>query len=195
MNYDAGFRLKNIYKNIDGAASDQLIDSMQYNELGQLRFKYLGNSLDNLFYDYNIRDWVTGINKNYVTRTAFHYFGMELAYDNPFSALSILPNYAHPSFNGNIAGTVWRSAGDDIYRKYDFAYDNVNRLTGAAYVDNRINGWGKTATDYSVCHIRYHQLPGDGDRISGWPVAWLGGYPNGRDEPAAKRSDQLFDCE
>ena len=46
LSYDPAFRLKSIFKNIDGAASDQLIDSMQYNELGQLRAKYLGSNVD-----------------------------------------------------------------------------------------------------------------------------------------------------
>ena len=35
-NYDPNFRVTSVYKNIDGASSDQLIDSTQYNELGQL---------------------------------------------------------------------------------------------------------------------------------------------------------------
>ena len=76
MDYDQGFRLKHIWKNIDGAASDQLIDSMQYNELGQLRVKYLGNSIDSLVYDYNVRGWLLGINRNYLGGTTTHYFGM-----------------------------------------------------------------------------------------------------------------------
>jgi hypothetical protein len=139
LSYDPAFRLKSIYKNIDGAASDQLIDSMQYNELGQLRAKYLGNKVDSLVYDYNIRGWVTGINKGYVADTVNHWFGMELAYDKTTSAA---PGNTHatPEYNGNIAGTVWKSAGSNINRKYDFSYDAVNRLTGANF--NQYNGSG-----------------------------------------------------
>jgi hypothetical protein len=88
MDYDQLFRLRHIWKNIDQAASDQLIDSLQYNELGQLNTKYLGNALDNLVYSYNIRGWLTGINKNTVAGTTQNYFGMELAYDN---GTSIIP--------------------------------------------------------------------------------------------------------
>jgi len=154
INYDANFRVTQIWKNIDGAASDQLIDSMQYNELGQLRAKYLGNNLDSLVYDYTIRSWVNGINKKYVGGTAANYFGMELNYDKTASIAGT--NYSNPQFNGNISGTVWKSAGDGVRRKYDFTYDNVNRLTGAAYLDNHTgSGWDHTAMDYTVSGLRY----------------------------------------
>src|SRR6185312_3737308 len=122
-NYDPAFRVLSVWKNIDGAASDQLIDSMQYNELGQLRAKYLGNNVDSVVYDYNIRGWTTGINKNYVAGMTGHWFGMELAYDNATSVAGT--TYNIPAYNGNIAGTIWKSAGDQVRRKYDFTYDNV----------------------------------------------------------------------
>jgi hypothetical protein len=41
--------------------------------------------VDSLVYDYNIRGWLTGINKNYLAGTTNHYFGMELAYDKQTS--------------------------------------------------------------------------------------------------------------
>ena len=160
MNYDAGLRLKSVYKNIDGAATDQLIDSMQYNELGQLTAKYLGSntvtgaSLDSLVYTYNIRSWLTGINKNYVGGTTNHYFGMELAYDKTVSIIGTT-SYLTPAYNGNIAGTVWKSAGDGVGRKYDFSYDNVNRLTAAAYLDNKNGSWNTTSMDFSVSNLNY----------------------------------------
>ncbi|HEV2483297.1 MAG TPA: DUF6443 domain-containing protein [Puia sp.] len=159
-NYDPNFRLTSIYKSIDGAPTDQLIDTMQYDELGQLRAKYLGKdpasgqALDSIVYDYNILGWLTGINKNYVAGTAQHYFGMELGYDNPTSVSGT--SYSAPTYNGNIAGTIWKSAGDGVNRKYDFFYDNVNRLTGAAYLDNHSGaGWDAAAMDYSVSGLTY----------------------------------------
>ncbi|WP_431213469.1 hypothetical protein ACQ86N_00595 [Puia sp. P3] len=63
MDYDPSFRISHIWKNIDGASTDQLISSQQYNEIGQLTSKELGNSLDNLNYDYNIRGWLNSINR------------------------------------------------------------------------------------------------------------------------------------
>ncbi len=143
MDYDPLFRLRHIYKQIDGAASAQLIDSLQYDELGRLNAKYLGNALDSLVYSYNIRGWLTGINKNYVGGTTNHWFGMELAYDNATSIAGT--TYTTPAYNGNIAGTVWKSAGDGIDRKYDFTYDNVNRLTGANFNQYVGATWGKSS--------------------------------------------------
>lgn len=159
-NYDPNFRVTSMYKNIDESATDQLIDSMQYNELGRLRAKYLGKdpatgqSLDSMVYDYNVRGWITGINKNYVAGASQHYFGMELGYDNPTSVTGT--RYYAPTYNGNIAGTIWKSAGDQVDRRYDFSYDNVDRLTSAAYLDSS-NGrpWGRLAIDYSVNGLTY----------------------------------------
>src|ERR1700733_14063318 len=61
----------------------------------------------------------------------------------------------YPDFNGNIAGEVWKSAGDVVGRKYDFTYDSLNRLTGAAYQDNKTGSWGTTAMDFSVSGLSY----------------------------------------
>ncbi|HWB92476.1 MAG TPA: hypothetical protein VG605_11510 [Puia sp.] len=138
-NYDAGFRVTSVWKNIDGAASDQIIDSMQYNELGQLHNKLLGKDavtgapLDNVVYDYNIRGWLTGMNKAYVDGMENHYFGMQLGYDQGVEGP---PSTQVSQFNGNICGEVWKTAGDGLRRKYDFKYDNVNRITRAEYNKN-----------------------------------------------------------
>ena len=155
MDYDPAFRLRYIWKNIDAASSDQLIDSMQYNELGQLSAKYLGNEVDSLVYTYNIRGWLSGINPNYVAGTTNHYFGMELGYDK---TTSVAPGntYFTPEYNGNIEGTVWKSAGSGLNRKYDFTYDPVNRITGAAFLQNSSgSSWDKNQVDFSVSNLGY----------------------------------------
>ncbi len=155
MDYDQAFRLRHVWKNIDAAASDQLIDSMQYNELGQLSAKYLGNNVDSLMYAYNIRGWVTGINPNYVAGTTTHYFGMELGYDRT-SSLAPGNTYVTPEYNGNIEGTVWKSAGCGYNRKYDFTYDPVNRLTGAVFMqDSSGTTWGNAVVNFSVSNLSY----------------------------------------
>ncbi len=155
MDYDQGFRLRHVWKNIDAATNDQLIDSLQYNELGQLSAKYLGNNVDSLMYTYNIRGWMTGINPNYVAGTANHYFGMELGYDK---STSIAPGntYTTPEFTGNMEGTVWKTAGSGISRKYDFTYDPVGRLTGANFNQYNGSGFDKSAgIDFSVNNLSY----------------------------------------
>ncbi len=155
MDYDQGFRLKHIYKNIDNATSDQLIDSLQYNELGQLRVKYLGNNIDSLVYDYNVRGWLLGINRNFVGGTTTHYFGMELGYDKQASIIGTT-TYAAQQYNGNIAGTVWKSAGDGVGRKYDFTYDDVNRLTAANFNQNTSGvSWDNGYIDFTTSNLSY----------------------------------------
>ncbi|MGH2563373.1 MAG: DUF6443 domain-containing protein, partial [Ginsengibacter sp.] len=154
LDYDYGLRLRHIYKNIDNAGSDQLIATNTYNELGQLQNKALGNSIENLAYAYNIRGWLTSINKNYLTGTPGNYFGMELGYDKSTAAVAGT-SYA-PKYNGNIVGSIWKSKGDGVARKYDFVYDNVNRLSSAAFLQNTAgSAWDKTYLDFSTSNLTY----------------------------------------
>jgi RHS repeat-associated protein len=85
-------------------------------------------------HDYNIWGWLLGNNKDYVRgdqATAAKHFGFELAYDKQTAALST--KAYEPQYNGNIAGSIWKSAGDGEKRRYDFGYDNVNRLLKADF--------------------------------------------------------------
>jgi len=155
INYDAAGRQTSTWMRLDNATSDQLIDSIQYNELGQLRAKYLGNYLDSMVYDYNIRGWINSINRNYIAGTVNNYFGLELGYDQ---ATSAAPGNSFQGFqyNGNIAGEVWKSAGDGINRKYDFTYDNVNRLKDAAFTQNTPGtGWNSDRINFSTHNLSY----------------------------------------
>jgi RHS repeat-associated protein len=155
MDYDQAGRPRHNWKNIDGATADQLIDSLQYNELGQLSAKYLGNAVDSVIYSYNIRGWLSGINQNYIAGTTNHYFGEELGFDK---TASVAPgnSYLTPQYNGNVEGTVWKSAGSGLNRKYDFTYDQVDRLVGAAYLQNTTGtSWDKNQVDFSVSNLSY----------------------------------------
>ena len=150
--YDAGFRMTGIKDNIDGALIT--VDTMQYNELGQLQKKTLGGGMDSLIYTYNIRGWTTGINKNFVAGTANDYFGMELAYDKQTS-VSTKP-YAASQYTGNITGLTWKSAGDGINRRYDFTYDTASRLTAANFLQNPSGStWNAAAMNYSASLLTY----------------------------------------
>jgi RHS repeat-associated protein len=163
FNYDGAGRMLTVYKNIDGAAADQLIATNSYNELGQLQNKAEGNSIENLAYAYNIRGWLTSINKNWLGGTSTNYFGMELAYDKTTAAVSST-SYSAAQFNGNIAGTIWKSKGDGINRKYDFTYDNVNRLTAANFVQNTSGStWDNGYIDFTTNNLSYD---GNGNILS-----------------------------
>jgi len=164
MSYDHMGRLQTATRTIvnsviNGQAystPEQTLVNNQYNELGQLQTKTLGSGIESQAHAYNIRGWLTSINKNYLTPgSSGNYFGLELSYDKPASFTGAA--YQTPAYNGNIAGTIWKSAGDGIGRKYDFSYDNVNRLLGAAYHQNTTGGdWtDNTKMDFSVGNLSY----------------------------------------
>jgi len=140
MNYDAMGRLLTVSKKINDAGAATVISANEYDELGQLKNKNLGAGLQSLAYEYNIRGWMSGINKAYVETGSGGRFGQELSYDYGFSG---------KQFNGNIAGTKWRTVGDGTERAYGFSYDDANRLMAANY--NELGGtWNHTDADYSI---------------------------------------------
>ena len=54
-------------------------------------------------------------------------------------------------YNGNIAETYWRTASDDIKRKYGYKYDSLNRLKEAIYqkpddLNSTPNSYNETLT-------------------------------------------------
>ncbi|MGN7785003.1 DUF6443 domain-containing protein [Niabella sp. 22666] len=143
--YDALDRLvqttKNIIDNISSNSSgDKVIAQYFYDELGQLITKKLGVSsgtpLETQNYDYNIRGWLLGMNRDYVNGTNnTKYFGFDLAYDKTAN-LSGMTSYSKAMYNGNISGMTWRgSTGSKEIRRYDYDYDNANRLLKGDFKD------------------------------------------------------------
>lgn len=153
MAYDAAGRVKAVKKRLnDNAALERTIAINVYDELGRLKTKRLGiksptDQWEILNYEYNIRGWLSAINKGFLaTSPASNKFGQELSYDYGFST---------NQYNGNIAGIKWKSAGDNIQRAYGYNYDNVNRLTAADFRQQGTAGWSNTQTDYSVSNLTY----------------------------------------
>jgi RHS repeat-associated protein len=147
LNYDHANRLLEVYKTINDADSTKrLLASHDYDQLGQMKQKHLGQLTDQSFletqdYSYNIRGWLKGINKDYTNNDNSHgandrWFGMELSYDWGFGTNQL---------NGNISGNKWRSKGDGQQRAYGFGYDNVNRLLFADFNQYTGGNWDKTA--------------------------------------------------
>ncbi|HYH14190.1 MAG TPA: RHS repeat-associated core domain-containing protein, partial [Flavisolibacter sp.] len=69
---------------------------------------------------------------------------------------SAIGNYTNAQYNGNIGGMVWKSTGDDRVRKYDFTYDAVNRLTGAAFTQLKDGDFNLgDGIDFSVRGLSY----------------------------------------
>ena len=147
MTYDDLGRLlatkKAINSNVNGVAvtkPEQEIVRNQYDKLGQLKNKKLAPAYNNnagletLNYDYNIRGWMLGMNRDYAKdNNNTNYFGYDLGYDKTNNNIIGNQTYTAAQYNGNIAGTVWKSKGDGEKRKYDFVYDNANRLLAANF--------------------------------------------------------------
>jgi RHS repeat-associated protein len=129
----------------------------EYDALGQMNKKKLApayNSnagLQAQTYDYNIRGWMLGMNRNEMAAngTATNYFGFELGYDKTTNAAG--KNYTAAQWNGNINGMIWKSNGDGIRRKYDFSYDAANRLMQGLFEQNDGGStWGASLVDYKI---------------------------------------------
>jgi len=174
MNYDFAGRLQNTTKTITSfftntattiSNPEKTIATYMYDEMSRVKTKTLGTkpntnnltgpALETLNYDYNVRGWLTGINKAYTQyASTANYFGMELGYDK--AVPSNTTTSFTPVFNGNISGMIWKSKSDGVPRKYDYTYDNVNQLTQANFLQSSGGStWDKTSVDYSVNSIQY----------------------------------------
>lgn len=133
----------------------------KFDELGQLQTKTLapgysgpnGSWLEKLDYEYNIRGWITGINKSYVSNSSGSgsFFGMELGYDKAGTA-----GFTNTILNGNVAGMAWKTAGDNTPRKFDYAYDNANRITSATFKQRPdFVTWSNTLVNFSMPVVSY----------------------------------------
>ena len=164
LKYDDLARLEEVRKNVIHIAGsvttetgEKLIVKNEYDKLGQLVTKNLApafannTGLEKLNYEYNVRGWMTEINKDYLNGSSPNkYFGMELAYDKTGSAVSGT-SYAAAQYNGNITGTIWKTKGNAVNRQYDFAYDNVNRLLKADFKQkNPDNNWNNSVVNYNI---------------------------------------------
>ncbi len=173
MEYDHAGRLLKIKKTMSSTigsntytTTEKTIVTNQYNNIGQLKNKIVGDSVsgitERLFHDYNIRGWLTGVNKEYIKDSInSHWFGYELGYDKAASVIGST-TYSAPEFNGNISGMIWKSAGDQEKRKNDYTYDNVNRLLSASFKQKFGSSWATTdpnnsnfTIDFSVDSLSY----------------------------------------
>lgn len=159
--YDDLGRLLKTWKTInDDANEKRLIADNKYDALGQLVIKKIGTKngtpapppLETLTYEYNIRGWLLGMNKDFLKDQGTARFGYELAYDKKKSVFDdyTANTYAKDQFNGNIGGMIWKSMGDGEKRKYDFDYDAANRILKADFTQHN-SGWNVTnGVDFSV---------------------------------------------
>lgn len=149
FNYDQAGRVLNTNKYLNGSTTAEALNTNTYDKLGRLGTKTLGSKpVETLTYNYTIRGWLKGINRNYANSgSGGNWFGLDLSYDYGFNASQI---------NGNIAGEVWMSRGDPVSRAYGFIYDNTNRLLTGDYTQNDGGGYVKDAqVDFNLDSLTY----------------------------------------
>ncbi len=178
-------QIQNTLVSSNALTAENNISQMQYDKLGELEIKNLGNTksgtsytstpLETLNYDYNIRGWLLGVNRAFVrdlstassgtnsgetfttppSYSAGNYFGFELGYDKaPTVGSSSWTGSIQ--YNGNITGMIWKSVHDGQIRKYDYSYDNVNRLLTANFTQYTGTSFNQTAgINYTVNGLGY----------------------------------------
>ncbi|MCJ8155763.1 hypothetical protein MKJ01_18575, partial [Chryseobacterium sp. SSA4.19] len=148
--YDSQNRLKQHFHQVDSNSEELLADNT-YNELSQLSNKKVGSTagsapLQSIDYAYNIRGWMTDINKAQMTvpDLSGKLFAYNIKYTgkegitNPDSVLFPGKNVMG-KYNGNIAEVDWRAVetlGQNpslTPKRYGYAYDKLNRLTAGYY--------------------------------------------------------------
>jgi hypothetical protein len=114
--YDHAGRLLKVQQRIAGDTYNKYVtlDSLRYNELGQLMEKNLHGKLQSVDYRYNIRGWLQSINNpdNLANGTGHfkpNLFAMKLLYNDTIGGLS---QGDEKQYNGNIAAVKWRLEGD-----------------------------------------------------------------------------------
>ncbi|WP_212003399.1 DUF6443 domain-containing protein [Chitinophaga sp. HK235] len=153
--YDGAGNLTRIDKQLNDSGPLKTIVQYRYNSVGQMVCKTFGNNLDSMKYTYHIQGWLKGVNREYVRTGTGNYFGFDLGYD---SAATLIPgiNYLNPQYNGNVAGIIWRSANDNILRKYDFKYDKIDNLLRADFLQQDAGtSWSNSQVDYTLSGIKY----------------------------------------
>jgi len=143
--YDHQDRLLTVHHRINDGTSVKILEQ-NYDALGQLTSKELGDGLQTIDYRYNVRGWLTHIN-DADRSDSDDLFGMELYYDY---------GYSQAQKNGNIAGVRWQTATDAVKRSYGFRYDVPQRLNHADYRAHNGSNWTSLESNrYSVNNITY----------------------------------------
>jgi RHS repeat-associated protein len=135
--YTAQDRLFTHTHKIGTGGTEQLLTKNEYDELGQLIVKRVGGTdltgtspLQKVDFAYNIRGWMTEINKTASLAQGTDpkdLFAFKINYNTVNTGITDVKAL----YNGNIAETYWNTA--DVQRAYGYKYDNLNRLTTAVF--------------------------------------------------------------
>jgi len=140
------------------------IAQVEYDIMGVLVKKDLGGlannegtrtqaSIQTLAYSYNVRGWATGVNRDYLATPAHAgqtRFGYEIAYHTTTS-ITGQAFTAALRYNGQIAGISWKASGDGVRRQYNYAYDGLNQMLRANFIQHNPDGtgWNSSKVNYT----------------------------------------------
>ena len=146
--YDHQNRLL-VHKHQVDSNPEEILVQNEYNELSQLKNKKLGGTLSSplqsIDYTYNIKGWLTKINDP--SNLNGKLFGYEMRYNKPINV-----NVAPGRFTGNITEVDWKNASEDVLKRYNYAYDGLNRLQDAVYSEPNA---GTPFNNYYNEHLTY----------------------------------------
>jgi hypothetical protein len=161
--YDKGGRVVSLCQKID-TDNWERVSKNEYYPLGELKTKGLGcdNSsgnqlaVQNVDYEYNIRGWLTDINKiaDASMNTNKDLFAMKLSYATATTYDGA--EVSNTFFNGNIVRQEWNTAktvtatgvtGLSTIQTYNYKYDKLNRLMEANYTGTLTQGISTTMYD------------------------------------------------
>lgn len=149
--YDDNGRLVKVSKQVNGGTM-RVIAQHTYDELGRLKKKTLDNNLEVVNNEYNIKGWLSAINKDYVAgiNTEVNHFGEKISYNTGFSI---------PQYNGNISGITWKGFNTPIARAYGYGYDAVNRITSGDFRQQNDGSTNYTndKVDFTVSGLTYDE--------------------------------------
>jgi RHS repeat-associated protein len=111
-----GRKISSWQKTGDDASPEVLLAKNEYNEVGQLLNKHLGDDLQNVQYAYNERGWMKTSNSPL--------FLMELKYNDALTG-------TEKQFNGNIANQLFTNGTANTF---NYSYDKLNRLTNGTAI-------------------------------------------------------------
>jgi RHS repeat-associated protein len=155
FSYDHMDRLVSHSQSINGQQDETIVEN-SYDKMGQLISKGVGgrsnamSRLQDVNYDYNIRGWLTDINKDGLAQNDL--FSFSLKYNDPTQGVAL--------YNGNISQTQWVTASDAVERNYNYNYDALNRIIDANYFGGNLTRDGAPGLDgitenYSMGDVVY----------------------------------------
>lgn len=121
FDYDNFNRVKKHWHQVNSQPQELLSDNT-YNERSLLANQKVGNNIQSIDYEYDVRGWMTKINDP--SNLSGKLFGYQIKYNNPDTVLGI----EQPKYNGNISEVDWKTANDNILKRYTYKYDGLNRL-------------------------------------------------------------------